>query len=37
MGSKYWDRRAAVRNFNKYDREHNEVVETSPAPSDSNE
>lgn len=31
------DRRAAVRNFNKYDREHNEVVETSPAPSDSNE
>ena len=31
------DRRAAVRTFNKYDREHNEVVETNPTPSDPNE
>ena len=31
------DRQRAIRNFDKYDREHNEVVETSPAPSDSNE
>lgn len=31
------DRQRAIRNFDKYDREHNEVVETNTSPSDTDE